>query len=279
MPTVLITGASRGIGRATALRLAAGPWQVVAGVRRAQDGEALAAEGAGAITPVVLDVTDAELVAALPDAVPGGLDAVVNNAGVVVPGPVEALALDDLRRQLEVNVVGQVAVTQAVLPRLRESRGRIVFVSSLNGRVSTPMTGAYNASKFALEALADTMRLELRPWGIRVVLVEPAAIDTDIWRGAEDTLESAAAGLEPRHRELYAKHIAGYRKAIPRFRKTAAPVEAVAATIERALTDARPRARYVPGAGPRVQAALAHLTPAPALDAVLGLGTGMPRRP
>jgi NAD(P)-dependent dehydrogenase (short-subunit alcohol dehydrogenase family) len=279
MPTVLITGASRGIGRATALRLAAGPWQVVAGVRRAQDGEALAAEGAGAITPVVLDVTDAELIAALPDAVPGGLDAVVNNAGVVVPGPVEALALDDLRRQLEVNVVGQVAVTQAVLPRLRESRGRIVFVSSLNGRVSTPMTGAYNASKFALEALADTMRLELRPWSIRVVLVEPAAIDTDIWRGAEDTLESAAAGLEPRHRELYAKHIAGYRKAIPRFRKTAAPVEAVAATIERALTDARPRARYVPGAGPRVQAALAHLTPAPALDAVLGLGTGMPRRP
>ena len=228
---------------------------------------------------MVLDVTDAELIAALPDAVPGGLDAVVNNAGVVVPGPVEALALDDLRRQLEVNVVGQVAVTQAVLPRLRESRGRIVFVSSLNGRVSTPMTGAYNASKFALEALADTMRLELRPWSIRVVLVEPAAIDTDIWRGAEDTLESAAAGLEPRHRELYAKHIAGYRKAIPRFRKTAAPVEAVAATIERALTDARPRARYVPGAGPRVQAALAHLTPAPALDAVLGLGTGMPRRP
>ena len=279
MPTVLVTGASRGIGRATALRLAAGPWQVVAGVRRAQDGEALAAEGAGAITPVVLDVTDAELVAALPDAVPGGLDAVVNNAGVVVPGPVEALALDDLRRQLEVNVVGQVAVTQAVLPRLRESRGRIVFVSSLNGRVSTPMTGAYNASKFALEALADTMRLELRPWGIRVVLVEPAAIDTDIWRGAEDTLESAAAGLEPRHRELYAKHIAGYRKAIPRLRKTAAPVEAVAATIERALTDARPRARYVPGAGPRVQAALAHLTPAAALDVVLGLGTGMPRRP
>ena len=279
MPTVLVTGASRGIGRATALRLAAGPWQVVAGVRRAQDGEALAAEGAGAITPVVLDVTDAELIAALPDAVPGGLDAVVNNAGVVVPGPVEALVLDDLRRQLEVNVVGQVAVTQAVLPRLRESRGRIVFVSSLNGRVSTPMTGAYNASKFALEALADTMRLELRPWGIRVVLVEPAAIDTDIWRGAEDTLESAAAGLEPRHRELYAKHIAGYRKSIPRFRKTAAPVEAVAATIERALTDTRPRARYVPGAGPRVQAALAHLTPAPALDAVLRLGTGMPRRP
>jgi NAD(P)-dependent dehydrogenase (short-subunit alcohol dehydrogenase family) len=279
MPTVLVTGASRGIGRATALRLAAGPWQVVAGVRRAQDGEALAAEGAGAITPVVLDVTDAELVAALPDALQGGLNAVVNNAGVVMPGPVEALALDDLRRQLEVNVVGQVAVTQAVLPRLRESHGRIVFVSSLNGRVSTPMTGAYNASKFALEALADTMRLELRPWGIRVVLVEPAAIDTDIWRGAEDTLESAAAGLEPRHRELYAKHIAGYRKAIPRFRKTAAPVEAVAATIERALTDARPRARYVPGSGPRVQAALAHLTPAPALDAVLGLGTGMPRTP
>jgi NAD(P)-dependent dehydrogenase (short-subunit alcohol dehydrogenase family) len=276
--TVLITGASRGIGRATALRLAAGGWEVVAGVRRAEDGEALAA-ASGGVTPVLLDVTDAEQVAALPDALPVRLDAVVNNAGVVMPGPVEAVSAEDLRRQLDVNVVGQVAVTQAVLPRLRASRGRVVFLSSLNGRVSTPMTGAYNASKFALEALADALRMELRPWGIRVVLIEPAAIDTDIWRGAQDTLETAAAALEPHHRNLYAKHIDGYRKAIPRFQRAASPVEAVVATVERALTASRPRARYVPGAGPRAQAALARITPDPVLDAALGLGTGVPRRP
>jgi NAD(P)-dependent dehydrogenase (short-subunit alcohol dehydrogenase family) len=142
---VLITGASRGIGRATALRLAAGGWQVLAGVRRAEDGEALA-DASGGITPVLLDVTDPEQVASLEDALPDRLDAVVNNAGAVLPGPVEALDTDELRRQLDVNVVAQIAVTQAVLPRLRTSRGRVVFISSLNGRVSTPMTGAYNAS-------------------------------------------------------------------------------------------------------------------------------------
>jgi NAD(P)-dependent dehydrogenase (short-subunit alcohol dehydrogenase family) len=279
MPSVLVTGAARGIGRATALRLAVAGWEVVAGVRRAEDGEALKAEATGRVAPVFLDVTDADQVAALDEALPAALDAVVNNAGIVVGGPIEGVPVDDLRRQLEVNVVGQVAVTQAVLPRLRASRGRVVFVSSLSGRVATPMTGAYNASKFALEAVADSLRLELRPWGIRVILVEPAQTDTDMWRKADSTLDEEVAALSPVHRELYAKHIEGFRRTIPRSQRMASPVEGVAATIERALTARRPRARYVVGAGPRVQGILAQLTPTPARDALLRAATGVPRRP
>jgi NAD(P)-dependent dehydrogenase (short-subunit alcohol dehydrogenase family) len=151
-------------------------------------------------------------------------------------------------------------------------------VSSLSGRVATPMTGAYNASKFALEGMADSLRMELRPWGIRVVLVEPAQTDTDMWRQADGALEDAVAALSPEHRELYARHIEGSRKMIPRAQKMASPVDGVAATIERALTARRPRARYVVGAGPRVQGVLAQLTPTRALDAALGAATGVPRR-
>jgi NAD(P)-dependent dehydrogenase (short-subunit alcohol dehydrogenase family) len=278
MPSVLVTGAARGIGRATALRLANAGWDVVAGVRHDEDGQALVAAGEGRIVPVSLDITDADHLAALPDALPARLDALVNNAGIVVGGPVEGVPLDDLRHQLEVNVVGQVAVTQAVLPRLRSSRGRIVFVSSLSGRVSTPMTGAYNASKFALEGMADALRMEVRPWGVRVVLVEPAQTDTDMWRDAESTLDTTVTALAPAHRELYGKHIDGYRKSIPRSQRMASSVEGVAATIERALTARRPRARYVVGAGPRAQGIMAALTPTGARDALLRAATGVPRR-
>lgn len=112
-------------------------------------------------------------------------------------------------------MVGQAAVTQAVLPRLRRSRGRVVFISSVSGRVATPMFGPYSASKFALEALADALRMELGPWGIRVVLVEPAQTDTDMWRRADGDLSDAVTALSPQHRELYAKHITGFRKGTP----------------------------------------------------------------
>jgi NAD(P)-dependent dehydrogenase (short-subunit alcohol dehydrogenase family) len=274
MPSVLVTGAGRGIGRATALRLARTGWSVFAGVRREQDGATLE----GSITPVILDIADRAQVAALDGALPDRLDAVVNNAGIVVAGPIEGLDPDELRRQFDVNVVGQAAVTQAVLPRLRRSRGRIVFVSSISGRISTPMTGAYNASKFALEGMADALRMELAPWGIRVALVEPAQTDTDVWQTAEDELEASVAKLSPEHRALYARHIEGYRRSIPRAQKTAAPAGGVAEVIEKALTDSRPRARYVVGRPARVQAFLARLTPTPVLDAALLAGTGTPRK-
>jgi NAD(P)-dependent dehydrogenase (short-subunit alcohol dehydrogenase family) len=278
MPSVLVTGAARGIGRATAMRLAEAGWDVAAGVRRVQDGEELARAQPNRINPVILDVTDEQQIASLSRALPERLDAVVNNAGVAVAGPLEAVPPAELRHQLEVNVVGQAAVTQAVLPRLRESRGRIVFVSSVSGRVATPMFAPYNASKFALEGMADSLRMELAPWGIRVVLIEPAQTDTDLWRKAEDTFEETVAAMSPHHRELYAKHLEGARKSIPRAARMAAPVDGVAKTIEKALTTSRPRARYVVGGNARAQATLAALTPTAVLDRVLGLGLGVPRR-
>jgi NAD(P)-dependent dehydrogenase (short-subunit alcohol dehydrogenase family) len=276
VPAVLISGASRGIGRATALRLAGSGWDVYATVRRAEDGEELAAKAGSSLHPLQLDVTSDEQIAALGEVLPERLDAVVNNAGVVVSGPLESLSAADVRDQFEVNVVGAVALTNLVLPKLRQSGGRIVFVSSLSGRISTPMTGAYNASKFAIEAIADAWRLELRPWGVKVVLVEPAMTDTDLWRKAPETLEAGVGEMSPEHRDLYAAHLAGMRKTIPRIQKMAKPVEGVAAAIERALTAPRPRARYLVGTDVRVQAALNAITPTRVKDATFGRLTGTP---
>jgi len=279
MPAVLLTGASRGIGRATALRLARAGWTVYATVRSAADGEALAAEAAGAVVhPLRLEVTSDEQIAALDEALPERLDALVNNAGIVVSGPLETLSATDLREQFDVNVVGAVALTNLVLPRLRASRGRVVFVSSLSGVISTPMTGAYNASKFALEAIADAWRLELRTWGIEVILVEPAMTDTDLWRKAPETLEAEAAEMSAEHRELYAEHLDGMRKTVPRMQRMAKPVDTVAAAIEKALTAPRPRARYPVGADVRVQAALSGVTPDRVKDAAFARLTGTPSR-
>ncbi len=278
MPSVLITGASRGIGRTTAVHLAQAGWDVIGTVRSKDDGAALESVGNGRIKAVPLDVTDAAQIAALDAALPAQLDAVVNNAGVVVGGPVEGLPVDELRRQFEINVFGQIAVTQAVLPRLRASRGRVVFVSSVSGRISTPMTGAYNASKFALEALGDALRLELKPWGIKVSLIEPAQTDTDLWREADRALDETLATVSAEHRALYAKHIAGFRKTIPLSQKLASPAEGVAKSIERALTAKRPKARYVVGAAPKAQAALMGVTPSVIGDPILSKLTGVPKR-
>lgn len=279
MPSVLISGTSRGIGRATALRLARAGWDVYAGVRRTEDGEELAAAApADRLRPVILDVTDDGQVAALDAELPERLDGLVNNAGIVVPGPLESLTAEEVRHQFEVNVVGVVSLTNAMLPRLRASRGRIVFVSSLSGRISTPMTGAYNASKFALEGLADAWRVELRPWGIAVSLVEPAMTDTDLWRLAPDTFSATEAGMSAEHRELYASHLEGMRRTIPRVQRLAKPVDGVAAVIERALTASRPRARYLVGVDVKAQAALSSVTPTPVLDRVNGFLTGVPAK-
>lgn len=279
MPSVLVTGASRGIGRITATRLSSHGFDVSAGVRKAEDGEQLREVSGGRIRPVILDVANQDHIDALRESLPHPLDAVVNNAGIVVGGPVEAVTPAELRRQLEVNVVGQMAVTQAVLPRIRDSGGRVVFVSSLSGRISTPMTGAYNASKFALEALADALRVELRPWRIPVVLVEPAQTDTDMWRTADQLLQDTVAGLAREHVELYGKHIDGQRRSIPRSQKMAAPAEGVAAVIEKALTANRPKARYVVGAGPRIMGLTGRLLPPRLADPVFAAATGVPRRP
>src|SRR6476469_4524103 len=192
MPTALVTGASTGIGQATALRLARAGWTVLAGVRDDAAGSRLAAEaaerGGASVEPIALDVTDARqiadaaaLLASRGGSGPGRLDALVNNAGIGVGGPLELIPIDDVRRQLDVNVVGQVAVTQAMLPALRAARGRIVFVSSVGGRVAMAFTAPYAASKHAIEAIGDALRVELRTSGVQVALVEPGSVATPIW--------------------------------------------------------------------------------------------------
>jgi NAD(P)-dependent dehydrogenase (short-subunit alcohol dehydrogenase family) len=252
---------------------------VLAGVRRIEDGTAIAAgDRAGRVTPVVLDVTDRSDLAALEQSLPARLDAVVANAGIIVEGPIESLSIDALRRQLEVNVVGQVALVQAVLPKLRESRGRIVLISSVSGRISTPLTGAYNASKFALEAIADSLRVELRPWGIKVVLVEPNSTDTEMWSGALERIDAMERSLDDTQRGLYSGHLDGMRKTTRMIEKRTVPVENVVATVERALTARRPRARYPVGAMSRAQIAMAAATPTPVMDGALARLMRMPRK-
>jgi NAD(P)-dependent dehydrogenase (short-subunit alcohol dehydrogenase family) len=276
VPSVLITGASRGIGRACALRLDRRGFDVIASVRSEDAGRRLAAEASGRLRVVHLDVADGESVRAAADAAGGRLDVLVNNAGIAVGGILEALPLDDLRRQLEVNVVGQVAVTQAMLPALRAASGRIVFISSVSGRASVPALTPYSASKFALEAIADGLRVELRAWGIDVVLIEPGSIDTDIWRSGEEQLDGTVAAMSDEHRRLYERLLSGTRKVVAATAKRAAPVEKVVDVIERAVTAERPRARYIVGADARAQIALRTLLPARTYDALLArmLGVG-----
>jgi NAD(P)-dependent dehydrogenase (short-subunit alcohol dehydrogenase family) len=276
MPTVLITGASRGIGRAIAEHLARHDWNVVAGVRTADDAAAVAAVHPQRITPVILDVTNDDHIAGLDASLPTRLDAVVNNAGIGVGGPLEAVTTADWRKQLDVNVIGQLAVTRAVLPRLRQSRGRVVFISSVNGQVSMPMFGPYSASKFALEAAADALRMELRPWGIAVVVVEPAQTDTDMWRTADAMVAETEAALTPELRTLYARHIAGMKKLIPISQRMAVPTDKVSAVVEHALVTRRPRARYAVGIGPRIQVALLPKLPPMIRDPLLRRVFGQP---
>jgi NAD(P)-dependent dehydrogenase (short-subunit alcohol dehydrogenase family) len=269
MPSVLVTGAGRGIGRTIAEQLAAHGWDVIAGVRSEADGAALTAVDPQRISAIILDVTDDGQIDALDEELPAQLDAVVNNAGIVVAGPMETLTSEQWRRQLDVNVVGQLAVTRAVLPRLRASHGRVLFISSVNGRLSTPLIGAYAASKFALEAAADALRMELKPWRIPVVLIEPAQTDTDMWRTAGTMVDDVEAALTPAERGLYGRHVTGMRKSVPISQRMAVAPEKVSDVVRAALTAKRPRARYVVGIGPRLQVALMTNLPARVRDRVL----------
>jgi NAD(P)-dependent dehydrogenase (short-subunit alcohol dehydrogenase family) len=221
---VLVTGASSGIGEATALRLARAGWDVLAGVRREEDAERLRGLG---VEPVLLDVTDPAAVAALDLE---RLDGLVNNAGIALALPLELLPLDELRRVLEVNVVGQLAVTQAVLPAVRAARGRVVNVGSIAGRSSLPFLGAYAASKFALEAVTDALRVELRPWGIRVAIVEPGSIATPIWTKGAQRFEELTIDVGP-----YRDRLVAFRRFAEQRAAQRVPAVKVAVALEHAL--------------------------------------------
>ena len=266
MSSVLVTGASRGIGLAITRHFAERGWEVYATARTDADLRTLG-ELPG-VHPVRLDITDREALAELPRNLPPQLDAVVNNAGIIVQGPVETVPLDTLSRQLDVNVTAQVGVVQAVLPLLRRSRGRIVFMSSVSGLITVPGTGAYSASKYALESIADALRMELRPWGIRVSLVEPGPTRTDMWGDALDDYDQMVAGLTPEHRELYARQLDGNRTLVRRTQKLVSDPATVVAAVDRALTSRRPRARYRCDQVSRAQVALAAVAPTAATDAL-----------
>jgi NAD(P)-dependent dehydrogenase (short-subunit alcohol dehydrogenase family) len=268
MPTVLVTGASRGIGRVTALRLASKGWTVFAGVRSDADGKDLSAAGGENLTAVTLDITDPAHLAALPGQLGDRLDAVVNNAGYVLDGPIETLDLDALRRQFEVNVIGHVAVTQAVLPLLRASGGRIVFISSVSGRISTPLTGAYSGTKYAIEGIADALRVELRRWKLPVILIEPGPVSTDMWHGALDQHAASLAALSPEHAELYGPMFSKSRKALAFMQKQAVPIDKVAAVIEKSLTAKHPKARYLVDFSSKAQVLSSGMTPTRVMDAL-----------
>jgi NAD(P)-dependent dehydrogenase (short-subunit alcohol dehydrogenase family) len=246
--TALVTGASSGIGAACASRLARGGWRVLAGVRKAGD----APEGT---EEVLLDVTDAAQIAAAAERVEE-LHGLVNNAGVALAMPLELVPLEELRKQLEVNVVGQVAVTQAFAPALRLARGRVVFVGSIAGRSALPFLGPYAASKHALEAIADALRIELRPWGVGVTIVEPGTIRTPIWeKGAGKADELRTEQLD----ELYGERIATFRRVAAARGAAGAPAALVAQAVETALTTRRPRSRVLVGRDARLRAGIERL--------------------
>jgi len=192
---------------------------------------------------LVFDVTDADAVGAAAAAV-DRLDALVNNAGIAIAAPLEFLPPDELARQLDVNVIGHVRVLQAVLPALRRSRGRVVFVGSIGGRSALPFLGAYAASKFALEAITDSLRVELAPFGIQVSIVEPGTIATPMWTKRQRSVDE----MPPQVAELYGERIARFRKlATERSAGRGVPPEEVAKAIEHALTADKPKTRYVVG--------------------------------
>jgi NAD(P)-dependent dehydrogenase (short-subunit alcohol dehydrogenase family) len=270
--SVLITGASTGIGEAIALRLASKGWRVFAGVRRDDDGERLRKESGGTIEPVIIDVTKADQIAAAVEQAGNSLDALVNNAGIGVGGPVEFLSIDEWRHQLEVNFVGQIAVTQACLPLMRAARdARIVFMGSIGGRVAQPMMGPYTASKHALEALAETLRHELRPFGIKTVLIEPGAIATPIWGKANESAAQLERDLPPAALEHYGDQVEGVKKGLAQTAKRATSPEKVADVVEHALTTSRPRARYLVGTDAKVMGSLLRVLPDSTRDALIRL--------
>jgi NAD(P)-dependent dehydrogenase (short-subunit alcohol dehydrogenase family) len=272
--SVLVTGSSTGIGRAIALRLDRDGWRVFAGVRRAQDAESLRAEGSDRLVPVILDVTDAAEVAAAAELVgervgESGLDGLVNNAGIAVLSPLETIPLEDFRRQIEVNLTGQVAVTQAMLPLVRRAGGRVVFVSSIGGRMALPFGAPYHAAKFGVEAVADCLRQELAPWKIGVVVIEPGSIDTPIWERGERIADDVAARAPAAQEALYGQRIERFRAAVRRTAERGIAPDKVAKAAAHALTARRPRTRYVVGADARGQALAHRLLPDRAFDWVV----------
>lgn len=285
---VVITGASTGIGAACARHLDALGFTVFAGVRREEDGVALVTSISPRIRPILLDVTDSDSIAAAAQGVEqtlatiapnAGLAGLVNNAGIAVPGPIEAVPLADARRQLDVNVLGPMAVTQAFLPLLRIGRGRIVNMSSIAGLAATPFLGWYGASKFALEALTDALRMELQPWGIEVCSIEPGAIATPIWERSARLAEQVSREADPERLALYETAMARVRDVIQQAAGRAIEASAVAQVVGEALTVLRPKTRYLVGTDAKFRAWMKQLCSDRMQDRLVARFMNLPRTP
>jgi NAD(P)-dependent dehydrogenase (short-subunit alcohol dehydrogenase family) len=284
MPTALITGASTGIGQATALRLAGAGWTVLAGVRHQDAGERLASEApSGRVQPLILDVTDFQQIVAAAARVselggggkssPGRLDALVNNAGIGFGGPLELIHPDDLRKQFDVNVLGQIAVMQALLPALRAAHGRIVFLSSVGGRVAMAFTAPYAASKHAIEAIGDALRVELATSNVQVALVEPGSVATPIWDKARESGQQLT--VPPSLQKEYGRVPEAMDKTLADTAKRGVPAEQVAQTIEQALTARRRKARSVVGRDARAMIIARRLLPDHVFDRIARRALGV----
>lgn len=284
----VISGASTGIGRACAFRLAGAGWHVLAGVRKAADAGSIEAEARGAglsgsVKPLMLDVTSGESIAAAAEEVRiavqarslPGLAGLVNNAGIAVVGPAESVSLAQWRHQFEVNFFGQVALTQALLPLLRPCRGRIVLMSSIAGRLSQPFMSPYCASKHALEALGDALRLELRAQGVGVFIVEPGAIKTPIWSRGQEAAERIEQGMSPEARGLYGAALEGVRAAAKKAEEGGIGTEAVCRVVEQMLTARRPPLRRLVGRDAAIGAALVKWLPRRLMDVLVHRAFGL----
>ena len=268
--SVLVTGASTGIGRATALRLAEQGFQVFAGVRHAADAPAAPTD---TITPVVLDITDADSIAEAQQTISAacgarGLYGLVNNAGIGVSGPVEHVRLHDVRRQFEVNVFAQLAVTQDFLPLLRQGAGRVLMVSSVGSWITMPFAGPLCASKHALRSFTDALRMEVRPWDLEVILIEPGSIRTAAVDKLEADVEPTVESLGPLGASRYGATYRDMARAAIAHEQAGAGPEVVADVVLEALTADRPRTRYLAGPNARRLSWAGRLLPNPALDAV-----------
>jgi NAD(P)-dependent dehydrogenase (short-subunit alcohol dehydrogenase family) len=270
---VVVTGSSTGIGRACALGLAAKGFTVYAGVRKPEDGEALVAAARGRLEPLLVDVVNADEITAAAKRVGeetgGRLAGLVNNAGVSVAGPVEAVTLEDYRRQMEVNLFGQIAVTQAFLPMIRAAKGRVVFISSIGARGGISYLSPYNASKAALSAVGDSLRQEMRRFGVGVSTIEPGSIATEIWRKGIEAAPEIRAALDPEMDALYGDELDKLERLAAKAGARGLDPDTVFQAVEHALTAAKPKARYTIGREAQAQRAARALLPASAFDKVV----------
>ncbi|MCA9125498.1 MAG: SDR family oxidoreductase [Planctomycetales bacterium] len=282
-PSVLITGCSSGIGLACARVLAAAGWRVFASVRNDHDAEQLVATGAN-VHPLIFDVTDEAMVQAAIAQVSTlvgscGLDAIVNNAGIVVPGPMELLSTEDFHRQFAVNVFGVHTVIRAAMPLVRLAQlqrvkqrlgsARIVLIGSISGRVTPPYYGAYAASKHALEAMADAWRLELRPWKIAVSLIQPDSIATPIWNKVSHQIDELPDENTAEVAARYKEQLRSATRSSLTMGRTGLPTATVVSAVRRCLTARIPRSHYRVGLRTHAAVIASNLLPVRWMDYIM----------